>query len=286
MVAAIPDTVYHYCSIETFFSIITTKKLWLTYSNNTNDYLENRWIDTYINGYVRQNLNDTNKDLFQKVLLNYQINKIPTFICCFSEDGDMLSQWRAYANDGLGVSIGFNVKYFMESHNIRYGFPYATAAINKSRSISLNKIIYDKATQKQKVEEIFSNLSDINDTYYDSVALPLAKLAYIFKSPSFYEEKEWRIIHTPLLFGDRTSKVTSSKGMIVGSISDCCFRYTSSTISPYFTLPIYEKENNVHPINEIIIGPKSKLERDCLMMFLEENKFWGISVKNSEIPYR
>ena len=129
-------------------------------------------------------------------------------------------------------------------------------------------------------------MSDINDTYFH-VAIYLAKLAYIFKNPFFYEEKEWRIMHTPLLLGDTTSNVvTNNKGKIISSISSCYFRCMSSTISPYFTLPIDEKENNVHPINEIVIGPKSRLERDYLMMFLEENKFWGISVKNSEIPYR
>ena len=153
IITAIPDTVYHYCSIETFFSIITTKKLWLTYSNNTNDYLENRWIDTSINDYVFQNINDKNRELFQKTLQNYQINKVPPFICCFSEDGDMLSQWRAYANNGLGVSIGFNVKYFMESLNIKYGFPNATAAIDKSPSVTLHELYMINKHRDKKLKK-------------------------------------------------------------------------------------------------------------------------------------
>lgn len=30
------------------------------------------------------------------------------FTFCFSKDGDLFSQWRAYAADGTGVSIGFD----------------------------------------------------------------------------------------------------------------------------------------------------------------------------------
>jgi hypothetical protein len=30
-----------------------------------------------------------------------------TFVACFSEAGDLLSQWRGYANDAQGISIGF-----------------------------------------------------------------------------------------------------------------------------------------------------------------------------------
>ena len=29
------------------------------------------------------------------------------FVSCFSADGDVLSQWRAYADDGHGFAIGF-----------------------------------------------------------------------------------------------------------------------------------------------------------------------------------
>lgn len=27
---------------------------------------------------------------------------------CFSEDGDLLSQWRGYASDATGIAIGFS----------------------------------------------------------------------------------------------------------------------------------------------------------------------------------
>ena len=34
------------------------------------------------------------------------------FGICFSEEGDLLGQWREYADKGTGLSIGFDVKWF------------------------------------------------------------------------------------------------------------------------------------------------------------------------------
>lgn len=54
------------------------------------------------------------KKIQKKIIINgilknkeFDINR---YICCFSKEGDILSQWRAYANDGRGISIGFNLK--------------------------------------------------------------------------------------------------------------------------------------------------------------------------------
>jgi hypothetical protein len=33
---------------------------------------------------------------------------------CLSEEGDLLSQWRGYADDGCGVAIGFESSFFSD----------------------------------------------------------------------------------------------------------------------------------------------------------------------------
>ena len=40
------------------------------------------------------------------------------YISCFSKKPDLLSQWRAYAEDGTGVSIGFDLKKLSDATNI------------------------------------------------------------------------------------------------------------------------------------------------------------------------
>jgi len=39
---------------------------------------------------------------------SFRLGAPAAYIACFSEKGDLLSQWRAYADDGEGVAIGFD----------------------------------------------------------------------------------------------------------------------------------------------------------------------------------
>lgn len=55
------------------------------------------------------------------------------FIVCFTENGDQLSQWRAYANDGLGYAVGFR-----SSAHWSTGF---------TRPVLLERVIYDETEQ-------------------------------------------------------------------------------------------------------------------------------------------
>lgn len=40
----IPDTIYHYCSMATFMSIVENHSFWLTDTRCMNDTLEGKWI--------------------------------------------------------------------------------------------------------------------------------------------------------------------------------------------------------------------------------------------------
>lgn len=50
--------VYHYCSIETFFAIITNKCLRLSDLNKTNDYMEKKWTLKLIDSVLIKSLKD------------------------------------------------------------------------------------------------------------------------------------------------------------------------------------------------------------------------------------
>ena len=65
---------------------------------------------------------------------------------CMSEEGDLLSQWRAYAVNAAGVSIGFNSDYFGIIGNLRRDRGDAFSA-------HLTKVEYDIAEQKKLVAE-------------------------------------------------------------------------------------------------------------------------------------
>lgn len=74
------------------------KKSFEEYYNKIFSYEVKKSIQNYIN---------INKFLAINELLKEKSKKIKRYICCFSGDGDLLSQWRAYADDGQGISVGF-----------------------------------------------------------------------------------------------------------------------------------------------------------------------------------
>lgn len=106
------EIIYHYCDANAFHSICTNRKLWFNDLFSMNDSLEIQWgysiweeaASVKMKKYGKEFLDEIDKILhfsgFQGLLLAN----------CFSTNGDVLSQWRAYANDGKGYVIGFDAK--------------------------------------------------------------------------------------------------------------------------------------------------------------------------------
>lgn len=275
----IPRILYHYCSVETFYNIITNKNLWLTDSFSTNDYMENRWINKLINELLPKYINDNTRQRFESIFLQYNINNYIPFIACFSEDGDLLSQWRAYANDGCGFSIGFNTSFF----DIKHHLPFTMAAFNEN-SIGLHEVYYEPEIQEDIIKKFFYDISiadSMDSTQIVEIATKIKQCSFIFKNPAFFEEREWRIIHTPLILGSNIDDTTQ----IIGAVSDCKFRVKSNDIAPYFFIS-FAKQKSISPIAEIIIGPKNQMEMYKIRTFLSMHNLKNISIKNSKASYR
>ena len=275
----IPRILYHYCSVETFYNIIISKALWLTDSFSTNDYMENRWINKIINEILPAYVNDKNRQQFENIFEQYTTYNYIPFISCFSEAGDILSQWRAYANDGSGFSIGFNTDYF----NIKHQLPVTMAVYNEN-SIGLHEVYYDSEKQERIIKALLygvSILEHMSRGQMIEMSLKFKQYSFVFKNPAFFEEREWRIIHTPLIFGNRKDDTTQ----IVGAISDCKFRATTNDIAPYFLLS-FSEQKDIPPIAEIILGPKNHMEMYKIRTFLSMNNLRNIPIKFSDTSYR
>lgn len=278
---------YHYCSVDTFFNIIQTSTLRFGNPLSMNDSAEILWFLELIATYARK------KTIYQKTLERWeQIEKIIKniiqeidfpYILCLSKENDVLSQWRSYADDGQGVSIGINVDKLLECSSL----------------LSENEIIYDKNKQMKLLEgkEIDRYLNNLEqaieqgdeNSIYNKVRILVSHLledSIICKNPAFREECEHRIL-------------CSFKGKKKDQISEIKFRTNNKNILPY--REIYFEKNNHEIIDNITIGPKSSLNDRNLWLFLKENKFkwteeanrwspqdkkWEKHVKISEATYR
>lgn len=110
------DIVYHYCSVDTFYNIIKNASIWLSDITKSNDKKEFSWIQNKVHNELREQIILLQHDskvieLWDKVMNAISYNPTKLYATCFSSSADCLSQWRGYAKDGTGLSIGFSKKY-------------------------------------------------------------------------------------------------------------------------------------------------------------------------------
>ncbi|MFW5795103.1 MAG: DUF2971 domain-containing protein [Bacillota bacterium] len=281
-----PKLIYHYCDVKTFMNIIKSKKLWLSNSNKMNDFRENTWINQFIDEKIN-NIKSEYKNFKNNFIRSYKINIHIPYIACFSENGDLLSQWRAYASDGKGIAIGFDSKKMKLEEKV------PTVGDNTNINLGLYKTTYEKEKQRKIVNSMIDFFIDgVDNEVWDEngasslCAAQLKKYSCVLKNPAFSEEQEWRIIHTPFIAEnpffewDEDSKVES-----LGQVSDIHFRSRGSEIISYFKLSLDDHFSN-GLISKVILGPKCKLDKYDFGMYLKMNNLDNVDVITSNASYR
>lgn len=275
---------YHYCGLEAFLSIIKNSTLWLSDIRKSNDYLECVYCRDKINEKIRGFLEDDKEDL-EAWNFGYNINSdlsmdMISYVACFSENKDQLSQWRGYADNGAGIAVGFSRESFAD---LKEAAP---------SHISFWKVIYDEKEQEKFIERIARESIKAMET--KPVAQVAAELNQnyrlqfpVLKNASF-EEEEWRII-----FNDSFSK---RKRHVGKNILFSGIRYTvrEKRLVSYIEMDFSKLKHNA--IKEIWIGPKAEVEIQDIMHLLDVygyyddvesyNEFVPIKIAHSASSYR
>lgn len=268
------NIIYHYCSVESFKAIIQNKTLWLSSVYNLNDYKEIHWIKDKIFAKIKSSITKDNflkyknfEELYSKQLPN-------VYIASFSEGSDLLSQWRAYANDGFGVAIGFNSDYFKDNEMVQ-----------------TSGVLYDEKLQDEQIDLMLKPLESINENIdinseefneiCKEIIVDINNLSARSKNELFKEEQEVRLIHTPKIIDDKKNK----RFIFENNLSQMMFRSVCGNLIPYFEL-MFEDEKESPAIFEIIKGPKNKFIDEEVKIFLSNYGFYSVDIKSSKSSYR
>lgn len=194
---------YHYCSIEKFQKILDSKVLWLCDLTDSNDTEEVSRTFENIWEIVKSKLlaSDLDKDIVKQEIdildRQYQIEIMNTtpFGVCFCKYPDIHQQWLEYGDRTRGVVLGFDISWF---DNMSKQRPHPSTIFEKS--IGYEDVLYHN-------DEIENGLYDI---CYNSIRdhglsawilggiLPTFKhYAAFIKNPTFFGEKETRIVYYP-----------------------------------------------------------------------------------------
>jgi len=282
-------TLFHYCSTETFVSIVSSRTIRLSSLTQSNYSQEGALILDLLIQFAK------NSGLSGHLLLNleselrwaYELFDGLGF--CLSEKGDLLSQWRGYADDGRGICIGFSSGALEQMG--------AQLREKGERNFALKKIVYDLEGQKSIAEEHFKKLKSLIDegafastlgtllapcspekiaaieksTKNARLALMIAMLKmFDIKNPAFIEEQEWRLVSFLPKAKDDDSILK--------------FRACNDKIIPYFEVSLPELELPV--IEKIILGPKHQSPSHVAEQLLIANGFGKVEITKSSATYR
>lgn len=199
----VPATLHHYCSTETFMAIVASKSIRLSALSMSNDSEEGRLVLRLTEKLGELNRTDPAVLASLKVHWNEVVAANEGLGFCLSERADLLSQWRGYAAQGRGVSIGFSTEFFQRmSSEDEADEHFAT----------LERVEYGEGQQLHEYEPTYRALVNAIEEaqgyqQYGHVSIseklkaalnrklgPWTRKIYTFKNDGFAEEREWRML--------------------------------------------------------------------------------------------
>jgi hypothetical protein len=247
-----------------------------------NDFSELRYATDLIKKVLSEERDRAGSELLRGFLAKAEsafgeLGGYSVYACCFSEDGDQLSQWRAYAKAGAGYSIGFNSYRLQSSQE------------NTFYSSILVKVIYDQNVQRGTLQETINTFcryieehagmepSKLSEGVHGLVYVlrtHLFEYLFLFKDEVFREEKEWRAVLT---------------AFSIDNTSDLRFREGQGSIVPYVAMNFPNSANDARlPISKVIQGPQiaPQIGEIGLRLLLKKYGYPETIVHRSRVPIR
>ena len=273
------ELLYHYCTPQTFLAICQGKTLRFSDLYSMNDAMEMYWgygVWERVAGKLIDEVGKTFLDSIDTVIHASGAN-ILHLAACFSTQGDVLSQWRAYTQDATGYCIGFRASNLCNL---------------AARPL---QVCYDPDAQEKELEEVIRVIHEVHiseeasqEGFIDTCVTLACDLAS-YKNPAFVEESEVRLLHTAVLAKSNNSrKIVPSGGIAFEkdvAPENIGFTMRGPVPVPHIDMsfigPLGEQ-----PIVEVILGPKNDALPSGVSVFLETLGLGGVEVKRSTASYR
>ena len=259
---------------------------------SSNDTQEGRLVsDTLIELATRDGLSGYCFQQFQQsvLLTEYMYDGLGF---CLSDEGDLLSQWRGYADNATGISIGFSKEYLEK---------LGALTLRGAPTFAMGQIVYSAEEHRNLLEPTYRELRNLIDQGALGIARPnglvngtksteqpmaeaeqfwnenralssklhdLFPKLFLLKSNAFREEKEHRLVAT------RLKDVPWN----------CDYRASGKKIVPYRSVKLENLALN--PIVEVILAPKHQTPWAIVSSMLATYGFSGVTVRQSTATYR
>ena len=274
------DLLYHYCSGDTFNAICSGKKLRFSDLHSMNDYMECHWGYEVWEEAASGLLESIGKPFLDKIDLIFHSYGFQGLLLasCFSKSGDVLSQWRAYADDGAGFAIGFSAKELAEL------------------PVSLMEVLYNQEEQVKEVTALVNALYQAEQSETEKFGSGFIQACYVigsdmaaYKNPAFSEEQEIRLVHLlDIVPTEHAAKFVDGGGTMFGKEVEgeqVHFRMVGGIPSPFIDLDFSNKGSH-NPIRRVVLGPKNHAIKEGISLYLETIGIPNVEIARSQASYR
>lgn len=290
--------IYHYCDASALLSILQHQKLWYTHAAYLNDTMEIRKGVDLCQKLLAEMLEAEQDDPVLLAAMSYLTNaeRWQYYVCCFSEGGDKLSQWRAYANDGDGFAIGFNIARLQEH-------------VDGPFEAELEKVRYDDMLIKRRFEGLVTNFKASSHRFPEGTSADSRRFSFdssgthignmlidesVFqKDNGFHEEEEWRSVRSYKLEDTETERALVDEQdpsefvrVFQDSVTEMLERRHVRSgrfgLTPYIEVP-FERE----AIVEVVCGPRTVKDLTESSLEMLKKKFgYQFIISRSSATYR
>ena len=323
-----PKVLYHYASMEKGTSILKHKNIRLSDITKSNDVKEMSIFFPDLFDEMLKNYDEHNgfsykfeykgkgnrqafglfvNELKKKIEKEFEDGSIATFALCLSEEGDLLSQWRGYADDGKGICLGLNVEEILKFVGISSVSGFSLEKVEYLSKEQIDEWVKNVANQILGIVEIilgaieegniqYYSAKEFDEDIFDAIyynILSEVEESIKFKTEGFKEEKEWRFFIKNSLNKDdiKGKKITS-----IGTLGEGARRKTSEYVAdnvefnikendmvPFVSLKFEKFHNNL--INQVIYGPNNKIREKDLELFLRKYGYRNCKGRKTNITY-
>lgn len=281
-------TLFHYTDLKGLRGILENRAIWCGHVSSLNDPAELHYgrelIKKILNEFIAKEESEEIRYLINAMMVQVEAfgqAMFHTFISCYCESNNLLSQWRSYAANGGGYSIGLD---FSNKTKISSDI----SNLNNVSPLFLRKIIYNKSDQQNLVSSYLDKvINAVNSaiakglgkqykdmpSYVPSVmamqaANVLLDMIITFKNPVFESEQEWRLVRVAME-NHQPEKLS--------------FREVNNEMIPFRQVYIFKQQNDdtkFFPLDSIRFGPALEPVRTKAAIELLLHK---LSVDNHQI---
>ena len=268
---------YRYANADSFFLMLESQELWFTDLRNMNDW------DEYSAGFrIACDLIIKEFPGYTSVLENISREKMHDdfmmLICSFSHDGDCLSMWRGYGDNGSGAAVGYSTDE-IQNYHLFYRFLEKNSPIQGKAMFY--PIIYSEEEYKTLIRDYINKLFTIPDNLSKSeepifinvrsrmLERLLIRLCTCYKNDFFKDEREVR-------------------GFI--EISDTVDPYNVDKRNTDFGEAPYHKISSsfcgIPSIKEVVLGPLYEKSDEYVRLQLDAVGLRDVEIRRSRGTYR